>query len=214
MSGDIDVSATLFCHLENFRLLAVILILNINKNMKHLICILFAALISVSTFAQEKLTFSEVIPVENLNKADIYAALREWVATSYKSAQDVIQMDDKDAGIIICSALFEYSYGKLQYKAYEGVIKYTLKLQIKDGRFKAELSNIIHQNDKGNSPKCNLGGITTAELYTDKGLQKKFDNNVWNDIKLKSEEYAKDIFNRLKVAASEATPLNDASDDW
>lgn len=182
--------------------------------MKQLICILFAAMISVNALAQEKLTFSEVIPVENLNKADIYAALRGWVATSYNSAQDVIQMDDKDAGIIICSALFEYSYGKMQYKAYEGVIKYTLKLQIKDGRFKAEVGNIIHQNNRGNAEKCNLGAITTAETYTDKGLQKKFDNNVWNDIKMKSEEYAKNIFNRLKVAASEAKPLNDTSEDW
>lgn len=182
--------------------------------MKHLICILFATLLSVNTYAQEKLTFSEVIQADNLSKSDIYAALRGWVATSYNSAQDVIQMDDKDAGIIICSALFEYSYGKMQYKAYEGVIKYSLKLQIKDGRFKAEVSNIIHQNNHGNSEKCNLGNITTAELFTDKGLQKKFDNNVWNDIKLKSEGYSKGIFARLKTAASEATPLDNASEDW
>lgn len=182
--------------------------------MKHLFSLLLATLLSVSAFAQEKLTFSEVIPTENLSKMDIYAALRGWVATSYNSAQDVIQMDDKDTGIIICSALFEYSYGKLQYKAYEGVIKYTLKLQIKDGRFKAEMGNIIHQNNRGNSEKCNLGVITTAEVYTDKGLQKKFDNNVWNDIKLKSEEYATTLFTRLKTATAEATPLNDQSEDW
>lgn len=32
--------------------------------MKQLICILFATLISAGAFAQEKLTFSEVIPVK------------------------------------------------------------------------------------------------------------------------------------------------------
>lgn len=182
--------------------------------MKHFFCILFATLFSISTFAQERLTFSEVIPVENLNKADIYAALRGWVATSFNSAQDVIQMDDKDAGIIICSALFEYRYGKIMYAAYEGVVKYTLKLQVKDGRFKAEISNVIHQNNPGNAPMCNLGLITVAEEHTNKGMQKKYDNNVWKDIKKKTAEYAANLFVSLNQVATNAEPLNDASEDW
>lgn len=169
---------------------------------------------SVNVFAQEKFTLSEVIQTEGLNKSDIYAALRGWVATSFNSAQDVIQMDDKDAGIIICSALFNYNYGKMMYAAYEGVVKYTLKLQVKDGRFKAEISNVIHQNNPGNAAKCNLGLITVAEEYTNKGMQKKYDNNVWKDIKQKTTEYAATLFISLKNAAIEVKPVNDSSEDW
>ena len=168
--------------------------------------------------AQEKLSFSEVIPVDSVNKTQIYAMVRGWVATTYNSAQDVIQMDDKDAGIIICSALFEYSYGKLRYAAYEGAIDYTLKIQIKDGRFKGELSNFIHKigidHATAMNKNCNLGLITTAEQYTDKGAYKTFHNNVWSDIKSKAEIYSEGIFELLKKVSKENVVQDNKDDDW
>lgn len=181
--------------------------------MKKLFFIL-AILLPLVMMAQdaEPLTISEVIQVEGKSKAEIYSGLRIWVATTYKSAQKVIQMDDKESGTLIIKAIFNYKKGGMFYSAYEGHVSYTLKLQAKDGRFRAEMSNISHENKPGNAKNCCLGLITTAEKYTDKGANKKYHNNVWNDIKEKAQAEANTLFESLKLI----TDFNDSNtdDDW
>ncbi|MDU6663528.1 MAG: DUF4468 domain-containing protein [Bacteroides sp.] len=184
--------------------------------MKKLFFTMFVAFFTMIGSAQETqkvktLSFAKVIEVENKSKNEIYSGLRIWVAENYKSAQAVIQMEDKDAGVILVKALFSYEYGKLRYSAYTGHVDYTLKLQAKDGRFRAEMSNFTHTNKVGNAPNCSLGLITTAEEYTDKGMHKTFHNNVWNDIKKKAEAESLLIFLSLKGITNFT---DDSSEDW
>lgn len=186
--------------------------------MKKVFLSIFIMLISVTVFAQENLSFAKVIPVEGANKEEIYATIRAWVASSYKSANTVIQMDDKDAGLIVCNALFRYSYERPMYAAYEGTINYILKLQIKDGRFRAEMTNFYHKigidHATAFNQNCNLGLITTAENYTDKGAHKKFHNNVWNDIKTKAESYSNNIFEELAKSSKNIISVDETAEDW
>ncbi|BCI62242.1 DUF4468 domain-containing protein [Coprobacter secundus] len=167
-----------------------------------------------SSHSQEKLTFSKVIEAKDVDKTSIYFSLRDWISTYYRDTQEVLQMDDKDAGIIIGKAIFLYSMNRPAYSAYDGKIWYSIKLQVKDGRFKAEMSNFVHENEKGNAPACNLGLITTAENYTDKGMQKSFHNKVWKDIKIKSEQESNNIFSDLEKLAASMKPIKEDSDDW
>lgn len=64
------------------------------------------------------------------------------------------------------------------------------------------MSNFIHKigidHATAMNKNCNLGLITTAEQYTDKGAYKTFHNNVWSDIKSKAEIYSEGIFELLK----------------
>jgi hypothetical protein len=164
--------------------------------------------------AQEALTYSKVIQADSLDKTSIYVALRAWFSEMYNSSNKVIQMDDKDAGIIIGKGTTPYSHGGLSYLCYEGWVNYTVKVQIRDGRYKAELSNINHENKRGNAESCNLGLITTAEEYATKGMSKKFHNKVANDIKEKMKKYAEELFSSMEVATTAAGKASLNEEEW
>ena len=61
-------------------------------------------------FSQEKLSFEKVIPVDSILKNQIYNGIKEWIGMNYVSAKSVIEVDDKDAGLIILSPLSDYSF--------------------------------------------------------------------------------------------------------
>lgn len=46
-------------------------------------------------------TYTAVFEFENKSKAEIFASLNRWIAINYDSAQEAIQMNDKESGIII-----------------------------------------------------------------------------------------------------------------
>lgn len=163
------------------------------------IILLFALLISLVASAQDKpLTYAEVIQVEGKNQAEIFGGLREWVATSYVNGKAVTQMEDQATGTIILKALFPFKKGGV-YKAYEGKVDYTLKLQSKDGRFRVEMSGITHENKPGNAADCSLGVITTAEKSGKGGLNKGSHNKIWKEIKEKSAEQFAELVASLKA---------------
>lgn len=79
-----------------------------------------------SSHSQEKLTFSKVIEAKDVDKTSIYLSLRDWISIYYRDTQEVLQMDDKDAGIIIGKAIFLYSMNRPAYSAYDGKIWYSI----------------------------------------------------------------------------------------
>ena len=112
------------------------------------------------------------------DKATLYTMLRSFGSTYYHDSQKVIQMDDKDAGIIICKATSLFDSPSLMLSAYEGWLDYNLKLQARDGRVRVEISNFFHHNKPGNQKKAQLGFLTTADIYADSGIQKKHHNII------------------------------------
>lgn len=145
-------------------------------------------LVSLAATAQDHpLSFSEVIQVEGKTKAEIFGGLRQWVATYYVNGKAVTQMEDAESGTIILKAAFPFKKGGM-YSSYTGNIDYLLKLQAKDGRFRVEMSNLIHSVNKGNYERSNLGLITTAEEYGKGGLEKGSNNKIWKEIKQKAGE--------------------------
>lgn len=149
---------------------------------------------NVLSYGQEPLSFVKVIRVDSIDKSKIFIDINQWFAKSYNSANDVIQMIDKDAGVLIGKGSFSYSYGRAIYGCWDGYINYTIKVEIKDNRYRIELSNFNH--DAGSV--CSLGLITTSEVYATTGAQKNYQNNVWNDMKQKIDVFSTNIFNSLE----------------
>ena len=177
---------------------------------------IFVMLVILSVNAQEELKFSKVITSEsNADKAALYIALRTFVSTYYHDSKEVIQMDDKDAGIIICKATSIFDSPSLMLLAYEGWLDYNLKLQAKDGRTRIEVSHFFHHNKPGNQNKAQLGVLTTADEYTDSGLQKKYHNKVWNLLKEHAEEVSNKIFVEIeKNIQTGETAGSQEEDNW
>lgn len=170
---------------------------------------------SLALKAQEELSFTKVIVSESgKDKTELYLALRSFVSTYYKNAKNVIQMDDKDAGIIICKATSIFDSPGMMLSAYEGWLDYQLKMQARDGRVRIEVFHFFHHNKPGNQAKAQLGVLTTAEEYTDKGMQKKYHNKVWNLLKEQAEEISMNIFFNIEEEIKKGGTYNSQEEDW
>src|ERR1700754_3807169 len=89
---------------------------------KLLLLILFVS--PFVTFAQEttelpqlpidsvtkQITYKAIVEVPGISANDIYSRAREWFATAFKSANSVLQMDDKISGKLIGKGVFTHNY--------------------------------------------------------------------------------------------------------
>jgi hypothetical protein len=93
-----------------------------------------------------KVVYSEVVQVDSASKNDLYLRCRAWFAKTFLSANNVIQMDDKEAGRIIGRAATKSSFVYFLVN-FKFTLYYTIAVTIKDGRYKYELSDFIAQDD-------------------------------------------------------------------
>ncbi len=163
---------------------------------------------------QEALSYSKVIQTDSVGIPTLYVAIYDWFASTYNTANDVIQLADKEAGVLIGNGSMKYKYGTYITKCNDGYIKYTIKVYVKDNRYKVELTNFTHIIKPENASYCELGLITTAEeSKTKKGIQKKTNEKVWKNIKLVVWEYSNNVFALLEEKTKDLKSVN-ADDEW
>jgi len=154
-----------------------------------------------SSSGQESLSFVKIIGVNESDQTSIFIAVNEWFARTYNSANDVVQMIDKDAGVIIGKGSIRYRYPKLRYSCYEGNIGYTIKVEVKDSRYRIELSDFYHRGTT-----CHFGLITTDDESSSSipawSSKREYDKNTWYDIKQKLDIFSTNIFNSLETATN------------
>ena len=155
-----------------------------------------------------------VVEVENTTQNQLYIKGLEWFADIYVNSQKVIQLKDKEAGIIMGKASFEtvVKGGALLPKRNTS-ISYTVRLQFKDGRFRYTIKDFIQESVQG-SP--GYGMITDGEIIEAKKTVMKIANKQYKELQ---KAIYKQIF---KIETSIlATFENDLSlgegeldDDW
>ncbi len=91
------------------------------------------------------LNFNEVIQLEGNSKAELYLRSKQFFVDVFKSANDVIQMDDKEAGIIIGKG-FNDIYIKVMGMNTPIQMWYSIKIQSKDNRYKYEIYDIYFKS--------------------------------------------------------------------
>jgi hypothetical protein len=94
-----------------------------------------------------KLHFEEVVEVLNNSKENLYSKGKIWFVDNFKSADDVLQMDDKEAGILIGKGYRDiYVDTKIMgsIQKYKTRAFYTIKIQIKEGKYKLDIYDIYY----------------------------------------------------------------------
>ena len=95
-------------------------------------------------------SYESVVTVDsNISQNDLYFRAREWVALKVNSVKDVIQMDDKDAGMIIFKPSITARGSSAGGGA--GSIEFTFKIQVKKGRYRYSVTNFYHKSSSGKS---------------------------------------------------------------
>ncbi len=116
----------------------------------------FLLFITIIACAQQ---FSDVVEVPNKTSKQLYASAREWFALTFKSATDVLKMDDPTAGKLIgkgsshISDSFVMSGGIMNVPiTMDWYPSFTISVAVKDGKYKCDISEIfIRSQVKGST---------------------------------------------------------------
>jgi len=125
--------------------------------------------LSILTFAQK----SEVIADSTQKKNDLYTKSLEWVTITWKSAKNVIEMNDKDNGVLIVKGGLSTYPKSLGMKAGNGTTMVTLTIRVKDGKVKIEFSDLKYVD-------INFTYISLGEGQ-DKGIYRKWQESCYTE---------------------------------
>ena len=169
--------------------------------------IIFLFLVGFPFFAiaQEPLTFSEVIEVSGADKSELFTRGREWFNETFNSANDVLQIADKETGELIgkCNFTFYYIFKYMGKNEIPAMIEFQISLWLKDGKYKYELTKFF-----------DVSGvlISTSDVSPLKPTfmvsKEKLDEN-YLIIKGKVIEHAKKIVEELKLKMSKSAKASE-----
>ncbi|MEI6747560.1 MAG: DUF4468 domain-containing protein [Bacteroidales bacterium] len=115
------------------------------------------------------ITYQEVVKVEGTIK-DLYSRAIDWINVNYKNPDDATKVRDPQTGYIEIYHRFNLERTDRQdTKIAAGIIDYTLKLELKDGRYRYTITNLnlkqsskfpierwLDKTDKAYNPNWNL----------------------------------------------------------
>ena len=85
----------------------------------------------------ESMEFSSVVQVDGVNASDLYVRAKIWFADSFVDSKNVLEVEDKDAGILIGKGSIAYEPNVYMSSGLiRGHIRFTIKVMVKDGRYK------------------------------------------------------------------------------
>lgn len=108
--------------------------------MKSLL-IIFCSILFQLSFAQNQFKW-ETIDSTTKSKEQLYSLTKMYIAEKWKSANDVIQNDDKDGGVIILKGLTQKFTYKYLMNYHDFTYQYTMKFYFKDKKYKVQLEDI------------------------------------------------------------------------
>lgn len=153
--------------------------------------------------ATGKVVYTEIVYVESKTKDELYLNGKEWLANTFKSSKEVIDMDDKEAGQIIGKGLFVVSLN-----GDWGYIHFTVALYFKDGRYKYEIKNISHENPKSSS-RSGLGDGGAVENEKPACGKMLMSKKQWEKIKVNADSNIKNLIADLNYYM-----IKSNSSDW
>jgi hypothetical protein len=100
-----------------------------------------------------------------LSKTDLYTRSLDWVARSFKSANDVIQLKDPENGRIIGQGLGSATFDLGLFKRH---FRYTMIIDVKDGKMRVSYENIrSEQVGEVGGPDMNSQWKTVEKYFDD-----------------------------------------------
>jgi hypothetical protein len=93
----------------------------------------------------KRITYASVVQVPGASQAELYTRAKLWFAGAFNSAKDVVQADEKDAGIIQGKGWSTIEVHPMGTKR-PGVdqrLWYTVRLICREGRYRYEITNLL-----------------------------------------------------------------------
>lgn len=194
--------------------------------MKKLIFLQLMMLAFSAIFGQDSLKTNEIIiPEMELDdngramfqliveqkgtKDALYLNGKTWVFDTYKSGKAVIQMEDKEGGVIIGNGRTgTLIYKNMGVKVDAGNFKYTITLNFKDGKYRCIIDNITYK--KGELLVKEGADYSEEFPHNWSKIGKKYNKKQWGLMK----EQALVEFQSIFVSLQEFMNKKPKKDNW
>jgi hypothetical protein len=189
-------------------------------------CDLIAVLFAATAYAQQPtptlttpgptptpgpLQFQEVVTVEATTRDQLYNAALAWFPEAFRSGKDVLQVQNKDAGMLVGTGAEKYEPAVfVGSSCTSGLLRYRVTVEVKDGRYRYTIDGFTHE---GGGPACHGAGISWGLLTTNpispsiKGFSSGMEQQMWADMKKKAttlgDTLSKSLRAKLAAAATE-----------
>lgn len=164
-------------------------------SIKFRILLFFTLTLSPCVYGQNKTTFpidektgeivyTEVVTVENVSSDVLFLRAKEWFVHTFVSAEDVLQLEDKAAGILIGKSNFRVETSFMGGGTGAGRVKFTIEINVKDGKYKYKIQDLIHDGNGEVSSHGDLrlekpsGGIYTMGMKNWLGIKQQTNTKV------------------------------------
>ena len=109
--------------------------------------------------------FSEVIKVDSADKNELYLRAKSFFANSFKSGKAALQMEDKEEGVLIGKSMVNLCNGMEGEWSDCYNMFFTIKISVKDGRYKYEIYDITFRSTPTLPYYPNGIEITQVQLF-------------------------------------------------
>jgi len=162
------------------------------------------------------LEFGGIVQVPGLSGRDLYSRLEVWFAQSFKSANNVLQVRDKESCTLVGSALFRYYPVVLVSSTWiQGVVRYDVKMECREGRFKYTVGNFCHEGKDGRVcfgvVKCDTNCPVSFGLTGPGPVGSQI---TWEDLQKKCRQEAGLLVGRIKSVKEGKPSAESGPEDW
>jgi hypothetical protein len=157
-----------------------------------------------------ELIFTEVIPVNGSTKDQLYIKAKHFFAKAFKSANDVIQLDDKESGTVVgkgfSEILINTGFSPVTTRLY-----YSVKIEVKEGRYRYMIEDLYYKsyaNAQMGSIETPAESVFLKSEYYKKGGQPR---TVHSSYKQQVLEKTSILISQLKAIMA---ATNSTKDEW
>lgn len=149
-----------------------------------------------------KVEFIEILDFPGSSKNEIFSSVQNWFLDNYKNPKEVIQFEDLPSGIISGNAIVPF-YAKTLGQTNEHLVKYTIKIEVKDEKARLSLSNYFILNPQ-------FGESAIENQFTNASIKK---NGEIRDFPLAIKNQLVEHFDLTKLSLTKKI-LSSKTDDW
>jgi hypothetical protein len=85
-----------------------------------------------------RVVYTGIVEVTNSSKEELFARARKWIALTYKSAKDVIQLEDKESGELVAKGIL-----LVPWMMAENHIFHTFSISVKNDKFRYIIDALV-----------------------------------------------------------------------
>jgi hypothetical protein len=148
-----------------------------------------------------KLGFSEIV--------DVKSATAKTLMDRANTFMQVKKIEPKIAGTIISgTGSFTMSYPSVKKGFESGMVKFGIKIMVKDGKYKVDLTNFVHEGIQGRSSGGSIDLEKPECTYT------QITSEAWAKIKEQTQEQLKAFVQELKTKMDNPVKVAPPSSDF